>query len=250
MVYAGCSTDLSWREFAVIRFGFYNFFFAIQLVLIIVSFHSCEMNFLVGANGMDYSLIYCALAGYLLGSVPFGLILTRIAGLGDVRSIGSGNIGATNVLRTGNKSIAALTLLADMAKGLIAVLAVTSYYGLIPHGVLAGFMALLGHMFPIWLGFRGGKGVATYIGVAFGMFWPAGLCFIISWLLMAVLFRFSSLSALVACLITPVFAFFMTEEIIAAALIIMSLLVIFRHKSNIERLINGKEDRIGSKSSS
>lgn len=199
---------------------------------------------------MDLSLIYCAVAGYIFGSVPFGLILTRLAGLGDVRTIGSGNIGATNVLRTGNKTIAALTLFADMAKGLVAVLLVSSYFGLIPYGILAGFMALIGHMFPVWLGFKGGKGVATYIGAAFGMFWPAGLCFIIIWLLMAVIFRYSSLSALIACLITPLFAFFMTEEIIATALFMMSLLVIIRHKTNIERLIGGKEDSIGSKSSS
>lgn len=195
-------------------------------------------------------LCLSALVGYVFGSIPFGLILTKLAGLGDVREIGSGNIGATNVLRTGKKPLAALTLLADILKGLIPTLLVTTYFELIPYGLIAGFMALIGHMFPVWLKFKGGKGVATYIGVAFGFFWPSGLCFILAWLVMAFLFRYSSLSALVACLVTPFVTFFLTEEIIATTLFVMSILVLIRHRSNIERLIAGEEDKIGQKQTS
>jgi len=195
-------------------------------------------------------LCLSALAGYVFGSIPFGLILTKLAGLGDVREIGSGNIGATNVLRTGKKPLAALTLLADILKGLIPTLFVTAYFELIPYGLIAGFMALIGHMFPVWLKFKGGKGVATYIGVAFGFFWPSGVCFILSWLVVAFLFRYSSLSALVACLVTPFVTFFLTEEIIATTLFVMSILVLIRHRSNIERLIAGEEDKIGQKQTS
>lgn len=195
-------------------------------------------------------LCLSALVGYVFGSIPFGLILTKLAGLGDVREIGSGNIGATNVLRTGKKPLAALTLLADILKGLIPTLLVATYFELIPYGLIAGFMALIGHMFPVWLKFKGGKGVATYIGVAFGFFWPSGLCFILAWLVVAFLFRYSSLSALVACLVTPFVTFFMTEEIIATTLFVMSILVLIRHRSNIERLIAGEEDKIGQKQTS
>ena len=195
-------------------------------------------------------LCLSALVGYVFGSIPFGLILTKLAGLGDVREIGSGNIGATNVLRTGKKPLAALTLLADILKGLIPTLFVTAYFELIPYGLIAGFMALIGHMFPVWLKFKGGKGVATYIGVAFGFFWPSGVCFILSWLVVAFLFRYSSLSALVACLVTPFVSFFLTEEIIATTLFVMSILVLIRHRSNIERLIAGEEDKIGQKQTS
>lgn len=202
---------------------------------------------------MDHWLVILCLSllvGYVFGSIPFGLILTRLAGLGDVRDIGSGNIGATNVLRTGKKTLAVLTLLADILKGLIPTLLISSYFGLIPYGILAGFMALIGHMFPIWLKFKGGKGVATYIGVAFGFFWPSGLSFILAWLVVAFLFRYSSLSALVACLVTPLVTFFLTEEIIATTLFVMSILVLIRHRSNIERLIAGEEDKIGQKQTS
>ena len=195
-------------------------------------------------------LCLSALVGYVFGSIPFGLILTKLAGLGDVREIGSGNIGATNVLRTGKKPLAALTLLADILKGLLPTLLVTLYFELIPYGLIAGLMALIGHMFPVWLKFKGGKGVATYIGVAFGFFWPSGLCFILSWLVVAFLFRYSSLSALIACLVTPFVTFFLTEEIIATTLFVMSILVLIRHRSNIERLIAGEEDKIGQKQAS
>lgn len=197
---------------------------------------------------MTNELIISALIGYLGGSIPFGLLITQLAGLGDVRAIGSGNIGATNVLRTGNKFLAAFTLVADILKGLIPVLIVSSMYGLIAAGLFAGFFAILGHMFPIWLKFKGGKGVATYIGVSFGFFWPAGVVFIIVWLLMAYAFRYSSLSALIACLVTPLFAFINADILIAISLFLMSILVIMRHRSNIERLIAGEEDKIGQKS--
>lgn len=195
-------------------------------------------------------LCFSAFVGYLFGSIPFGLIITKFAGMGDVRDIGSGNIGATNVLRTGKKPLAALTLAADIFKGFLPTLLISNYFDLIPFGIIAGFMALIGHMFPIWLKFKGGKGVATYIGVAFGFFWPSGLSFIVIWLLMAVIFRYSSLSALVACLLTPLITFFMTEEIIATTLFVMSILVLIRHRSNIERLITGEEDKIGQKQTS
>ena len=199
---------------------------------------------------MAMGLLVAGLVGYLFGSIPFGLVLTRLAGLGDVRNIGSGNIGATNVLRTGNKGLAALTLLLDMLKGFVPVVLISQFYDFLPYGLLAGFMALIGHMFPIWLKFKGGKGVATYIGVAFGFSYLIGLTFIAIWLAMAFSLRYSSLSALTAALITPIAAFFLTNDVIAIVLFLMSLLVIIAHRANIERLIKGEEDKIGQKSSS
>ena len=199
---------------------------------------------------MAVGLLIAGMVGYLFGSIPFGLVLTRLAGLGDVRNIGSGNIGATNVLRTGNKGLAALTLLFDILKGFVPVVLISHFYDFLPFGLLAGFMALIGHMFPIWLKFNGGKGVATYIGVAFGFSYLVGLAFIAIWLAMAFTLRYSSLSALTAALITPIAAFFLTNEVIAIVLFLMSLLVIIAHRANIERLITGEEDKIGQKSSS
>ena len=199
---------------------------------------------------MAVGLLIAGLVGYLFGSIPFGLVLTRLAGLGDVRNIGSGNIGATNVLRTGNKGLAALTLLFDILKGFVPVVLISHFYDFLPFGLLAGFMALIGHMFPIWLKFKGGKGVATYIGVAFGFSYLVGLAFIAIWLTMAFTLRYSSLSALTAALITPIAAFFLTNDVIAIVLFLMSLLVIIAHRANIERLITGEEDKIGQKSSS
>ncbi len=199
---------------------------------------------------MAMGLLVAGLVGYLFGSIPFGLVLTRLAGHGDVRNIGSGNIGATNVLRTGNKGLAALTLLLDMLKGFVPVVLISQFYDFLPYGLLAGFMALIGHMFPMWLKFKGGKGVATYIGVAFGFSYLIGLTFIAIWLAMAFSLRYSSLSALTAALITPMAAFFLTNDVIAIVLFLMSLLVIIAHRANIERLIKGEEDKIGQKSSS
>ncbi len=191
------------------------------------------------------------LFGYLLGSIPFGLILTRVAGLGDVRSIGSGNIGATNVLRTGNKGLAALTLALDAVKGTAAVLiahAVGDAYG---YGALAGLMAglgaFLGHLFPAWLGFKGGKGVATYIGVLLGAAWPGALIFCGVWLAVALVTRYSSLSALVASVVTPVALYLSGSEPQAIFASLMTLLLLWKHKANISRLISGEEPRIGAK---
>jgi glycerol-3-phosphate acyltransferase PlsY len=208
--------------------------------------------------------------GYLLGSIPFGLILTRLAGLGDVRRIGSGNIGATNVLRTGNKGLAALTLVLDALKGTAAVL-FGHYFGA-QHGVaidamlLAGLGAFLGHIFPVWLGFKGGKGVATYIGVIAGIYWPAAVIFCLVWIGTAVLTRYSSLSALVAAVVTPLFVLWTsgswggvpsslaaegTEMLDAWACgwlaTIMTALLLWKHRANIGRLMRGEEPKIGAK---
>jgi glycerol-3-phosphate acyltransferase PlsY len=189
--------------------------------------------------------------GYLLGSIPFGLLLTRLAGLGDIRSIGSGNIGATNVLRTGHKGLAALTLLLDALKGTVAVLAgyeVGARYGLAIDGsLMAGLGAFLGHIFPVWLRFKGGKGVATYIGVIGGLVWPGALIFCAVWLGTAMATRYSSLSALVAAVATPVALFALghvPESLLAA---VMTLLLAWKHAANISRLLKGEEPRIGAK---
>jgi glycerol-3-phosphate acyltransferase PlsY len=149
-----------------------------------------------------------ALIGYLIGSVPFGLLLTKAAGLGDVRNIGSGNIGATNVLRTGNKKIAALTLLLDGLKGAVPVL-LLNYFGGPQAGMIAGLAAMTGHIFPVWLGFKGGKGVATSLGVLFGLYWPLGFIFIGVWLALAFTFRISSIAALVTSVLSPLWAYFL-----------------------------------------
>ena len=185
--------------------------------------------------------------GYLMGSVPYGLLLTKLAGLGDIRSIGSGNIGATNVLRTGNKKLAAATLLLDGLKGFLAVLLV----GLVlHHGMLiAGLAAVLGHLFPIWLGFKGGKGVATGLGVFFGIAWPLGALCCAVWLLIAFTLRYSSLSALVAYAVAPIIALFLAGALPAEAVIIISALVYWKHRPNIRRLLKGEEPRIGRKGS-
>ena len=190
--------------------------------------------------------------GYLLGSIPFGLLLTRAAGLGDVRAIGSGNIGATNVLRTGNKGLAAATLLLDALKGTAAVLiAKTGVFGLLPAldiGFIAGFGALLGHVFPVWLGFKGGKGVATYIGVLLGMNWQFAAIFCGIWLCFAIVMRISSLSALAAVVASPFAIWALGHSEIAVLLLVPSLLLIWKHETNIRRLLKGEEPRIGAKS--
>jgi acyl phosphate:glycerol-3-phosphate acyltransferase len=195
----------------------------------------------------DWSLYYLlALAvGYLLGSIPLGLILTRLAGHGDLRDIGSGNIGATNVLRTGNKALAALTLILDALKGTAAVL-IGARFG--PNvAILGGVGAFLGHLFPVWLGFRGGKGVATYIGVLLGLYWPAAIAFCAIWLLVALITRYSSLSALVASAAVPCLLWFMGETRIGVLFLIFTLLLYWRHADNIGRLLRGEEGRIGAK---
>lgn len=200
-----------------------------------------------------------AVLGYLLGSIPTGLLLTRLAGLGDIRNIGSGNIGATNVLRTGNRALAAATLLLDMAKGAAAVfLAPTLIAEIFPSSGLetakiaqfAGLAAFLGHLYPAWLGFRGGKGVATYIGVTAALYWPAAIVFCLIWLLIAAIFRYSSLSALVGAVIAPVAAGIFSTTGITAMLALMSMLLIIKHHANIRRLMDGEEPKIGQKTES
>ena len=185
-------------------------------------------------------------AGYLLGSIPFGLLLTRMAGLGDVRDIGSGNIGATNVLRTGSKKLAAATLLLDALKGTAAVLLFYRLWGM-DAAVLAGFGAFLGHLFPVWLKFRGGKGIATYVGVLLGLLPLGVVVFAIAWLVTAAITRYSSLAALVAALVVPVALFLLGHIQVAELFTVMSLITYIKHRANIARLLSGTESRIGQK---
>jgi glycerol-3-phosphate acyltransferase PlsY len=184
--------------------------------------------------------------GYLCGSVPFGLILTRLAGTDDLRSIGSGNIGATNVLRTGKKGLAAATLFGDMLKGTIAVIA-AGHFGGPDAAIVAGIGAFVGHLFPIWLKFKGGKGVATYIGVLLGLFWPAALAFCAIWIAVALIFRYSSLAALVASAIVPLMLFWSQHQTLAAVFALLSAVLWIMHRANIKRLMDGTEGKIGGK---
>jgi glycerol-3-phosphate acyltransferase PlsY len=194
---------------------------------------------------MTFNLIAALAFGYLLGSIPFGLLITRAAGLGDVRKIGSGNIGATNVLRTGRKGLAAFTLLLDALKGTAAAL-VGSYFGL-EFGIAAGFAAFVGHICPVWLGFKGGKGVATYLGVLAGLAWKAAVAFAVVWLAIAFLLRYSSLAALIATLAVPILLFFTGRTDLAIVFAVMSAITWMKHRANIARLAAGTESRIGSK---
>jgi glycerol-3-phosphate acyltransferase PlsY len=186
------------------------------------------------------------IVGYLLGSIPFGLILTRLAGTGDIRSLGSGNIGATNVLRTGRRGLAAATLLGDMLKGAVAVLVMKNVGGTDP-ALAAGFAAVLGHVFPVWLNFKGGKGVATYIGVLIAVSWPVALSFCIVWIVVAGLFRYSSLAGLIATLVTPALLWVFVRGNADWVFAILTALVWFMHRGNISRLLAGTETKIGSK---
>jgi glycerol-3-phosphate acyltransferase PlsY len=184
--------------------------------------------------------------GYLLGSIPFGLLLTRAAGGGDIRAIGSGNIGATNVLRTGRKGLAAVTLLCDALKGTAAVLVVAHYAG---HeaALMAGLGAFLGHLFPVWLKFKGGKGVATYIGLLLGLAWPGALIFGVIWLCVAWISRYSSLAALIASALTPLALWALRRPSAAALFLVLTVLLWIMHRANIARLLNGSEGKIGAK---
>ncbi len=191
-------------------------------------------------------LLIWAVAGYLLGSVPFGLLISRAMGLGDIRAIGSGNIGATNVLRTGNKRAAALTLLLDGGKGAVAVLIARQFAG--EDAVqLAALAAFLGHCFPVWLGFKGGKGVATFIGLTLALAWPVGLAACATWLVVATISRYSSLAALMAAGMSPVWAALLGQGQIFILGIVLAALVYARHWGNIQRLRAGTESRIGKK---
>jgi glycerol-3-phosphate acyltransferase PlsY len=215
---------------------------------------------------MSSSLILPALAalafGYALGSVPFGLILTRAAGYGDVREIGSKSIGATNVLRTGSKTLAGLTVLLDGLKGTVAVVltawiaaAYSASSGQGSGGLLtvllvpwlAGLGAVLGHLFPVWLGFKGGKGVATYIGVLLGAYWPAALVFCICWLVVAAVSRYSSLASLTATFLTFIHFMIVGGQLVVPIVAVISALIFWKHRENIRRLIAGQESRIGAK---
>jgi glycerol-3-phosphate acyltransferase PlsY len=195
------------------------------------------------------------LFGYLLGSIPFGLVLTKAAGAGDVRQIGSGNIGATNVLRTGRKGLAAATLLLDALKGTVAVLVVYDLTlrlgGHVPLALglshIAGVGALLGHLFPVWLGFKGGKGVATFVGVLIGMYWPAAAWFGVIWLAVAATSRYSSLAAL--CAVAGVVLFYLiTGWVGLPFIVVMAALIFLKHQANIRRLLEGREGKIGARS--
>lgn len=191
-------------------------------------------------------LLLAAAGGYLLGSVPFGLVLTRLAGLGDIRQIGSGNIGATNVLRTGNRPLALATLIGDSGKGAAAALLALHLTGW-EASLAAGAAAVIGHNFPVWLGFRGGKGVATTLGTLLAWSWPVGLAACATWLAMAATFRFSSLAALVALSAAPFYAFWLEGTALAGTAGGLAALAIVRHRTNILRLLNGEESRIGDK---
>jgi acyl phosphate:glycerol-3-phosphate acyltransferase len=194
----------------------------------------------------DGFLVVAFVLGYLLGSIPFGLILTKLAGTQDIRSIGSGNIGATNVLRTGRKGLAAATLLLDMLKGTAAVVIAGTFGG--PNAaMLAALGAFLGHLFPVWLKFKGGKGVAVYIGVLLGLFWPAALVFCLIWLATAFTSRYSSLAALVASFVTPIFLWWFGHLALASLFAVLTMLLFYMHRENITRLQAGTEGKIGAK---
>ena len=192
------------------------------------------------------SFALAAVFGYLLGSIPFGLLLTRAAGGPDIRAIGSGNIGATNVLRTGNKGLAAATLVCDMLKGTLAVV-IAAHFGGPDIALAAGFAAFLGHLFPVWLKFKGGKGVATYIGVLIGLAWPAALIFGAIWLVVAWAFRYSSLAALIASALTPLALWLLGKPEIAALFLVLTAALWIMHRANIARLMSGAEGKIGAK---
>ncbi len=218
------------------------------------------------------AFVLAALIGYILGSIPFGLILTKLGGYGDIRSIGSGNIGATNVLRTGNKKLAIATLLLDGIKGAIAVIIMTQYFSHLPNcaainciedcscinpekynfyqslPLVTALFALLGHIFPVWLKFKGGKGVATGLGILLILSWPTGLAAALTWLITAFLSRISSLSALVALSLSPVFAYLFSQDAKLSILsAIMAMIIIAKHHTNIKRLLSGEEPKIGKK---
>ncbi len=190
------------------------------------------------------TLLLALVFGYLCGSIPFGLILTKLAGTQDLRSIGSGNIGATNVLRTGNKGLAAATLLGDMLKGTVAVI-VAGHFGGPDAAIAAGVGAFVGHLFPVWLKFKGGKGVATYIGILLGLFWPAAIAFCGIWIAVALIFRYSSLAALVASVVVPVMLFWSLHPVLAAVFALLTAALWIMHRANITRLMNGTEGKIG-----
>jgi acyl phosphate:glycerol-3-phosphate acyltransferase len=193
------------------------------------------------------AIVVALVAGYLLGSIPFGVIATRLGGAGDIRQIGSGNIGATNVLRTGRRDLALITLLGDGGKGAVAVLIAQALFQSPLCAAVAGGAAFLGHLFPVWLRFRGGKGVATFFGVSIAAVWPAGLLAGVTWIVVALVFRLSSLAALVAAALAPVYVGFIAGWGASAfwLAIGMAVLIFIRHRENIARLLKGEEPKIG-----
>ena len=198
-------------------------------------------------NDFWFNMGASLLLGYALGSIPFGLVLTRISGGGDIRTIGSGNIGATNVLRTGRKGLAALTLLFDLLKGLFAVWLANEFF---PGGaILAAAGAFFGHLYPVWLGFKGGKGVATYAGILFGLFWEGGAIYAVAWVVVLALFRISSVAGLLAALSAPMAAAYFGHYELVALLVACTLVIFWKHKANIERLFDGTEPRVGTSTS-
>ncbi|MBN8633130.1 MAG: glycerol-3-phosphate 1-O-acyltransferase PlsY [Rhodobacterales bacterium] len=198
----------------------------------------------VTSQGM---LLLTAVMGYLLGSIPFGVLVTRAMGLGDLRSIGSGNIGATNVLRTGNKGAALATLLLDGGKGAVAVLLARWLVGAEDAAQVAGLAAFLGHLYPVWLGFRGGKGVATFLGLFLALDWRVGACLCLTWLVTAVVTRYSSIAALVAAASAGFWILWLTDGSLLILALVLTVLVYARHWANLTRLKTGTEPRIGQK---
>ncbi len=197
----------------------------------------------MGGWSYQWPFVLGAALAYLLGSIPFGLVLTKLAGYGDIRTIGSGNIGATNVLRTGNKTLALLTVLLDAGKGAAAVL-IAEQFGPDMTAYAAAF-AFLGHLFPVWLGFKGGKGVATAGGILLAYTWPVGVAAAATWLVVAVLTRYSSLAALIAALLAPLYAWLLTREFQPTEVVaFLAVLIILRHHANIRRLLRGEESKI------
>ncbi|MAU41614.1 MAG: acyl-phosphate glycerol 3-phosphate acyltransferase [Kordiimonas sp.] len=187
------------------------------------------------------------LGGYILGSIPFGLLLTSLAGYGDIRKIGSGNIGATNVLRTGNRPLALLTLLLDSGKGAIAVIIAKLLWDEDLLALLAGGGAFIGHLYPLWLKFKGGKGVATFLGTIIALSWPVGVACCLTWIIVAAATRLSSLSALIAALLSPVYSYFFATSHMAILCLLLTGLIYIRHKENIRRILEGTEPKIGHK---
>ena len=194
-------------------------------------------------NDVWFNMAAGLLLGYAIGSIPFGLLLTRLSGGGDIRTIGSGNIGATNVLRTGRKGMAALTLILDMLKGFLAVWLATRF---LPGGeVLAAAGAFFGHLYPAWLGFKGGKGSATFGGILLGLFWQGGVIYALVWIISLLISRFSSVAGLVAALSAPIAAAILGYYDLVAMLAACTLIIFWKHRGNIERLIDGTEPRVG-----
>ena len=201
---------------------------------------------MIASQASPVFLLIAAVGGYLIGSIPFGVIATRLAGVGDVRAIGSGNIGATNVLRTGRRDLALITLLGDGLKGTVAVLVAAAMLGPTAAVIAAG-AAFIGHLYPVWLGFKGGKGVATFYGILFGIAWPVGLAAGAVWIAMAAIFRLSSLAALTSAALTPVLFLVLHQSSLERLWLSvgMAVLIFVRHAANIRRLVKGEEPRIG-----